>query len=127
MKSEPAAKVTEWVATQPASGLFITAITKAEILFGIALLPKGRRRSGIASAARAMFDEDFSDRILAFNSDAAVAYADIAFDRRTAGRPISQPDAQIAAITRTTGAALATRNVGDFDDCGIKVINPWKP
>ena len=125
MKAAPAASVSEWVATQPASRLFITAITQAEILYGIGLLPKGQRRDSIATAAQAMFNEDFSDRILAFNSDAATAYAGIAVVRRNKGRPISQFDAQIAAIARSTGATLATRNIGDFEGCEIELINPW--
>ncbi len=125
MKAAPAASVSEWVATQPASRLYITAITQAEILYGIWLLPKGRRRERIAMAAGAMFDEDFSQRILAFNSAAATAYAEIAFVRRKVGRPISQFDAQIASIARSTGAALATRNVDDFEGCEIELINPW--
>ena len=125
MRAEPAASVQEWVASQSASRLFVTAVTEAEVLYGIGLLPKGQRRSSIATAAKAMFDEDFNDRVLAFGSDAATAYADIAIARRKAGRPISQFDAQIAAIARATGAALATRNVGDFEGCEIEVINPW--
>lgn len=125
MKAAPAASVTEWVATQPASRLFITAVTQAEILYGIGLLPKGQRRDSIAIAAKAMFDEDFTARILAFNSDAATAYADITVVRRNMGRPIAQLDAQIAAIARSTGAALATRNIDDFEGCEIELINPW--
>ena len=125
MKTEPAAGVSEWVATQPASRLYITAVTQAEILYGIGLLPKGRRRERIAMAAGAMFDEDFNQRILAFNSAAATAYAGIAIVRRSMGRPISQFDAQIASIARSTGAALATRNVNDFAGCEIELINPW--
>ncbi len=125
MKAEPAASVQEWVASQPASRLFVTAVTQAEILYGIGLLPKGRGRNGIAIAAKAMFDADFNDRVLAFGSDAATVYADIAVARRKKGRPISQFDAQIAAIARSTGAALATRNVGDFEGCEIELINPW--
>lgn len=125
MRAEPAVSVRDWVASQPASRLFITAITQAEILYGIGLLPKGRRRSSIATAARAMFDEDFNGRILAFASDAAPIYAQIAVDRRQKGRPVSQFDAQIAAIARSTGAALATRNTGDFEHCEIALINPW--
>jgi predicted nucleic acid-binding protein len=73
-----------------------------------------------------MMGEDFSGRILPFDSPAAVAFAEIAADRRHAGRPISQADAQIAAIARSRGAALATRNVPDFDGCGVEIINPWK-
>lgn len=125
MKAEPAASVSKWVASQPASRLFVTAITQAEILYGIKLLPKGRRRNRIEIAAKAMFDEDFNDRVLAFGSDAATLYADIAVARRKEGRPISHFDAQIAAIARSTGAALATRNVDDFESCEIDLINPW--
>lgn len=125
MKAEPAPSVREWVASQPASRLFVTAVTQAEILYGIGLLPKGRRRNSIATAAQAMFDEDFNDRVLPFGSDAATIYADIAVVRRKQVRPISQFDAQIAAIARSTGGALATRYVGDFESCEIEVINPW--
>lgn len=125
MRTEPAASVVEWVASQPASRLFTTAVTQGEILYGIGLLPNGRRRNRIAIAAKAMFAEDFNDRILAFGSDAAAAYADIAVARRNKGRPISQFDAQIAAIARSTGAAVATRNTGDFEGCEVDLINPW--
>ena len=125
MKSGPAASVVEWATSQPTSRLFVTAVTQGEILYGIGLLPKGKRRDRIEHAAKAMFAEDFNDRILAFNSDAAAAYADIAVACRREGRPISQFDAQIAAIARSSGAALATRNVGDFEGCGIELVNPW--
>ena len=125
MKPAPAVNVSEWIATQPASRLFITAVTQAEILYGIGLLPKGRRRERIAVAAGAMFDEDFNQRILGFNSAAATAYAEIAVARRSMGHPISQFDAQIAAIARSTGAALVTRNVNDFEGCELELINPW--
>jgi len=125
MKASPAASVAEWTSSQPASRLFITAVTQGEILYGIGLLPGGKRRDRIAIAAQSMFAEDFNDRILAFNSDAAAAYADIAVARRNMGRPIAQFDAQIAAIARSTGAAVATRNVGDFEGCGIELVNPW--
>ncbi|HET6535844.1 MAG TPA: type II toxin-antitoxin system VapC family toxin [Sphingomicrobium sp.] len=125
MKAKPVENVSEWAGSQPASSLFITAVTQAEILYGIRLLPDGRRRKSIAIAAKAMFDEDFNDRILVFGSDAATAYAEIAVTRRNQGKPISQFDAQIAAIARSTGAALATRNVSDFEGCEIELINPW--
>lgn len=72
-----------------------------------------------------MFNEDFAGRILPFGSDAARAYARIAADRRRAGRPISHFDAQIAAIARCAGATIATRNVTDYEGCGVKIINPW--
>jgi predicted nucleic acid-binding protein len=72
-----------------------------------------------------MIGEDFGGRILPFDSPAAVAFADIAAQRRQAGRPISQADAQIAAIARSRGAVLATRNLEDFEACGIEVVIPW--
>jgi toxin FitB len=126
MRSAPEALVTNWVATQSAANLFLTTITQAEILHGVLLLPQGRRRDAIKAAADAMFEEDFAGRILPFGSHAAHAYAEIAVGRRQTGRPISQFDAQIAAIARSAGAGVATRNVADFASCGIKVIDPWQ-
>ena len=125
MKATPAERVLGWIATQPASALYTTSITEAEILHGLALLPAGKRRNALESAAEAMLSEDFAGRILPFGSDAAHAYARIAADRRRAGRPISHFDAQIAAIARSAGAAIATRNVTDYDRCGVKILNPW--
>lgn len=125
MKAAPAERVLGWIAAQPASALYTTSITQAEILHGLALLPTGKRRNALESAAEAMLREDFAGRILPFGSDAALAYARIAADRRRAGRPISHFDAQIAAIARSAGAAIATRNVTDYDRCGVKIFNPW--
>jgi toxin FitB len=125
MKAAPAQSVVRWVAEQPATSLYTTSITQAEVLHGIMLMPAGKRRSVIEAAAQAMFTEEFGGRILAFGSDAAYPYARIAAQRRRAGHPISHFDAQIASIAHSTGAAVATRNAADFDGCGIKVINPW--
>lgn len=125
MRAEPAAMVTDWVALQPAVSLFTTTVTEAEILYGVALLPEGKRRDALAEEARAMFDQDFADRVLPFDGDAAEAFVEIAASRRLAGRPIGQLDAQIAAIARSRGAMLATRNVRDFLDCGLTVVDPW--
>jgi predicted nucleic acid-binding protein len=126
MKPKPAPKVIGWMAGQAAADLYTTSITQAEILHGVMLLAPGRRRSALEAAATSMFEEDFAGRILGFGSDAAATYARIASDRRRAGRPISHFDAQIAAIARFTGAAIATRNTADFDDCGVTVMDPWK-
>ena len=126
MKAAPAGRVLGWIAGQPASVLYTTSITEAEVLHGLALLPAGKRRSTLESAAEAMFNEDFVGRILSFGSDAARAYARIAADRRRAGRPISHFDAQIAAIARCAGATIATRNVMDYYRCGVKILNPWE-
>lgn len=125
MRPEPNARVLSWLGEQPAVRVFTTSITQAEILHGILLLPSGKRRQAFEEAARAMFEEDFAGRVLAFGSAAALPYATIACDRRRAGRPISQFDAQIAAIATVNKASVATRNVSDFEGCGIEVIDPW--
>lgn len=125
MKPTPADRVVRFVASQTATSLYTTSITYAEILHGILSLPAGKRRKNFEQAAEMMFDEDFAGRILPFGSDGAFFYAEVATERQRRGRPISQFDAQIAAIARATGAGLATRNVSDFDHCGIKVVDPW--
>jgi len=125
MRRTPTAAVVRWVDARPIGRLYTTAITQAEIFHGILLLPRGKRRDAIGVAATQMFEADFVGRVLPFAGDAARAYADIAASRRRSGRPISAFDAQIAAIARSTGAQLATRNVDDFADCGIDVVDPW--
>jgi len=125
MRPSPAPPVAGWFARYPRAALFTTALSQAEILYGLQLLPEGRRRDDLIAAALPVFVEDLGGRVLPFDTDAAVAFADIAAGRRRAGRPISQIDAQIAAIVRARGASLATRNVADFEDCGIALINPW--
>lgn len=125
MKPEPAVRVVSWMETKSASSLCVCSITQAEIFHGILLLPRGRRRQALEAAALAMFAEDFAERLLVFDSAAAIAYAHITVERRQAGRPIAAFDAQIAAIARAAGAALATRNTADFEHCGVELINPW--
>ncbi len=125
MRAAADRRVLAWVSAQAAAGLFTTALSEAEIRYGIAVLPAGRRRKALEEAVAGLF-ADFGDRVLAFDSAAAQAYAAIAADRRKAGRPISFADAQIAAIARALGARLATRNTPDFDGCGVQVIDPWK-
>jgi predicted nucleic acid-binding protein len=126
MRPSPARNVVSWTAGQAPASLYTTSITQAEILHGVMLLPAGRRRRTLEAAAAAMFADDFAGRILGFGPDAAPAYAQIAFDRRRAGRPISSFDAQIAAIARTSGAAIATRNLADFEGCGVRLVSPWQ-
>ena len=127
MKAAPSRSVVEWISARAPSALYTTSITEAEVLHGIELLPAGKRRESIRAAAEAMFATDFAGRVLPFASSAAPAYARIAAERRRSGRPISHFDAQIAAIALSERAALATRNVMDFDGCGISVIDPWNP
>lgn len=126
LRAAPAPQVLDWIARHPANQLFLTSVTQAEILFGISILDSGRRREELAVAAMAMFEEEFGGRILGFNAETAPVYAAIASERRQGGRPISQFDCQIAAIAKTHGAALATRNILDFEECGIALIDPWQ-
>jgi predicted nucleic acid-binding protein len=105
--------------------VFITTITQAELLYGVEVLPAGKRRMTLFAVIEKLLAEDFQDRILSFDEDSARLFAKIVAGRESAGRPISQFDAMIAAIARSRGAAVATRNTGDFEHCGIRVINPW--
>lgn len=125
IRPAPEPAVERWLAAQPDASVFITAITEAELRYGAALLPNGKRRVALAAEIEGMLEEDFGGRILPFDSMAAQAFAVLASERRQAGKPISQADAQIAAVARSRGASLATRNVPDFEGCGIEVINPW--
>lgn len=126
MRPVPDERVLEWVDGRPGASLFTTTVTQAEILLGVSILPDGRRKQDLTAAVDAMFAQDFRTRLLPFDAPAAVAFAAICSSRMRLGRPISQFDAQIAAIARSRGAWLATRNTPDFDACDIRVIDPWK-
>lgn len=121
----PDVGVTDWMNSLAPSDPYITAITEAELRYGVSLLPDGRRRERLLARIERTLRRYFVRRILPFDSNAARSYAALAVYRRAAGRPISHPDCQIAAIAHSVGAGLATRNVTDFQDCGIEVINPW--
>jgi len=125
MRPQPSVRVMAWVAQQPTSELFTTSITEAEIFYGIESLAAGKRRKALLEAAEATFAEDFAGRILAFDSDAARAFARLAANSRALGRPRSQADMQIAAIAKARGARLATHNAADFVDCNIDLVDPW--
>jgi hypothetical protein len=125
LKLSPSAPVLGWLEGQDSAAVFTTTVTLAEILYGVALLPAGRRRTRLAEAVEKIFGE-FGGRILEFGSDDARAYAEIMASRERAGLPTSQFDAMIAAMARSHGAAVATRNAADFAGCGIDVINPWE-
>jgi hypothetical protein len=125
MRPVPSPAVAAWIARQNAEDLFTTAITQAEILLGVAILPDGKRKQDLSTAARQILAL-FMGRILAFDSAAAGLFAEIVAERRRTGRPISAFDAQIAAMARARGMTLATRNVADFDGIGIPVVDPWR-
>lgn len=125
MRPAPVPAVTAWVAQWDAEDLFLTAVSEAELRYGIAILPVGRRRTSLEASMTRWLDLGFAERILPFDSAAARAYAEIAAIRRSAGRPIGEADCQIAAIARSRGMAVATRNVRDFADTGVEAIDPW--
>jgi toxin FitB len=126
MAPKPAPEVVAFVSGQPIELLFTASLCQAEILSGIAIMPVGRRRLGFEAAARAMFLEDFEGRILPFDSDAAIAYANIFAARRRAGRPAAGVDLMIAAIAYCRNASVVTRNAADFEACNVAVLNPWE-
>ena len=114
-----------WVAAREKPTLFTTTVCQAEILSGLVVMPPGRRRSALLQAAQTMFLRRFEGRVLGFDVAAAIAYADIHGLRRSAGHPLSMADTMIAAIARVHNATVVTRNVRDFDGCGVEVVNPW--
>jgi toxin FitB len=126
MRPTPNARVFDWVARNSEQGLFITSVSQAEILYGLELLSRGRKRDSLERAARTVFDELFGDRVLAFDGYAAPFFAFIAASRRSAGRPVGRADCQIAAIARVNTAAVATRDTPGFADCGVDLINPFE-
>lgn len=127
LRAAPAPAVLAWFSGRPADSLFVSSVTQAEMLLGARLLPAGRRRQQLQQALDKMFSDDFGTRLLPFDSAAAVAFAEVVARRRAAGRPISQFDAQIAAIAISRDCALATRNLGDFEGCGLELLDPWSP
>ncbi len=127
MRPAPQPNVLQWIDNQAAQHLFSSAITKAEIELGIALLPAGKRRDTLASQAGAMFDEDFANRCLPFDQDCAHIYANLVAARTLLGLPVSVEDAQIAAICVVNQKTLVTRNTADFAQIeGLQVLNPWQ-
>ena len=125
MRASPAEGVVEWVDRHTVADLHLTAITVAELLYGVARLPDGRRKIELARLVEVMLIEEFDHRVVPFDETGASHYADIVVRRERAGRPISTADAQIAATCRSHGATLATRNIDDFADTGIAIIDPW--
>ena len=125
MKPRPDPVVVDWVRAHTGRELCTTSITLAEIGYGIERLATGRRRDLLKAIADDVFAA-FEDQILPFDAAAASRYAEIVTRRDRAGLPIDGFDAQIASICRTHAATLATRNLKDFRDTGIDVIDPWQ-
>lgn len=126
MRQSPDADIVGWVDRYPADDVFITAVTAAELQYGVARLPHGRRRKALTAKVTELLTEDFDNRVLPFDADAAAHYAWIAARRELDGRPISMADAQIAAICRRHDVGLVTRNTKDFAGTGVVVLDPWR-
>ena len=125
MRPAPNGRVRDWLNQHPASTLFISSISRAEISYGIELLPDGKRKTVFTKAASDIFYL-FADRSLPFGDLASNEYGKIMASRRQRGRPIDTIDAQIAAIALAHNLALATRNTRDFADIPkLELINPW--
>ncbi len=125
MRKAPESRVVNWVDRFSVSDVLVTAITAAELKYGVARLPEGRRKRELHIKVEGLLTEDFEDQILPFDAPAATHYAEIVASRELAGRPIGMADAQIAAICRNWSAGLATHNVDDFVDTGVDAVNPW--
>jgi predicted nucleic acid-binding protein len=125
MRARPDTGVLAWLDAQEADTLLVSAVTVAELMYGIERLPQGKRRAGLLLAACMILDEDFEGRVLPFDGAAAARYAVMAAQRERAGSPIGMADCQIAAICLSTSATLATRNTKDFQDLGLPLIDPW--
>jgi len=126
LRPAPADGVLRWLDDQETENLYLSTITIAEIVFGIRALPDGRRRSTLAGRFEDFVARGFDQRVLPFDTAAAYLFGELMGRRRELGRPMSFPDGQIAAIARTHHFALATRNVNDFDLCGIEILNPFE-
>jgi len=127
MRPQPDQAVKAWFAERTDTVFYVSTITQAEILLGIALLPSGKRREGLAAAAEGMFSQDFAERCLSFDTACSARYAAIVSGRRRAGHSTSTEDALIAAIALTHRYALATRNTKDFLHIdGLTLYNPWQ-
>ena len=128
MRENPEPQVLAWFSSQPVNLMQTSAVTHAEILTDIALLPTGKRRQAMALAASQIFEEDFFGRCFDFGGLAVAQYALVRAQRQIAGRPIDTADAQIAAIALAAHLTLVTRNTKDFEGIdGLEVINPWQP
>jgi predicted nucleic acid-binding protein len=118
--------VLSWLDSLEASEVATTAITAAELRYGVARLPDGHRKRELTVVIRGILVEDFHGRVLPFDERASARYAEVVTGRERTGRPVGVADAQIAAICRDLSAVLATRNTADFEETGIELIDPWK-
>ncbi len=126
MASPPSGSVFRWLNDQHVPSLYLTSITIAEISYGLSVLPMGKRRKLLDERFKLFVASGFEQRILSFDEYAAYIYGDLLARRRKLGQPMSCFDGQIAAIARSKGFAIATRNIKDFQDCEMELINPFE-
>lgn len=125
MKPEPHPAVRAWLNAQAAETLYLSSVTLAELLFGIAALPAGKRKDMLAKALDGLLGL-FRDRVLPFDTDAARHYAELAVMARTGGRDFPTPDGYIAAIAASRGFIVASRDTAPYEAARVTVINPWE-
>jgi predicted nucleic acid-binding protein len=125
MRRDPDGGVLDWLDGLDAVGVGTASVCAAELLYGVALLPEGRRRRDLGASIRQVLEVEFPGRIYPFDVVAAERYCELVAVRERAGRPIHVGDAQVAAVCLSIGASLATRNVVDFEGTGLELINPW--
>lgn len=125
MKPDPNPAVQQWLNAQAAETLYLSSITLAELMFGISALPSGRRKAALSQTLEGLLNL-FDDRVLAFDTDAARQYAELAVAARAAGKGFPTPDGYIGAIAKARGFSVATRDVAPFQAAGIKIIDPWE-
>ncbi len=125
MRKAPDVAVIKWLDQQPADSIWITSVSLFEIRLGLALLPAGKRRQSLQAAFTQILSEELEDRVLIFDTAAAERAADLAARRQRAGRTVDIRDTQIAGIALAKRGTLATRNIKDFADLDVPVVNPW--
>ena len=127
LRPAPDARVIAWIDAQPLETLFLSAITVAELRAGVALLPAGRRRTGLHQSLETRVLPLFAGRMLPFDLACTQVYATLMSTARAAGLAIASADGYIAAIAAANGLAVATRDTGPFKAAGSAVIDPWRP
>ncbi|WP_281915957.1 type II toxin-antitoxin system VapC family toxin [Caldimonas thermodepolymerans] len=125
LRAAPEPRVVAWLDAQPLETLFLSVVTVAELRYGVARLPNGRRRKALVERLETQVLPAFASRILAFDLPATQAYADLMAKVQAAGQPIGMADGLIAAIARTHGMTVATRDTAPFAAAGVSVIDPW--
>jgi predicted nucleic acid-binding protein len=126
MKPAPAQAAVSWLNGEETSTLFLTTITIGEIRYGLRIMPQGKRRLQLEQGFERIVAEAFAGRILSFDEEAARHYGEVMGKRKEIGRPLSVQEGQIASIARANGCAIATRNIRDFVECGVEILNPFE-